>query len=58
MNLGQMLAWHRGLCHACTPARPCSEYLEIIAEFTETRQIWTGPIAASTVLSVREGAAT
>lgn len=58
MNLGQMLAWHRGLCHACTHTRPCGEYLEIIAEFTETRQIWTGPIAASTILSVREGAAT
>lgn len=58
MNLGQMLTWHRNRCPTCTTKRACSEYLDITREFTETRQIWTGPIAASTILSVREGTAT
>lgn len=58
MTLGQMLTWHRGLCHTCTSARPCGEYREIIEEFTVARQIYAGPVAASTILSVREGTAT
>ncbi len=54
MTLGLMLAWHRGLCRECVPGYPCGEYLEIIEEFTIPRQVWTGPVAACTVLSVRE----
>ena len=58
MTLGQMLAWHRGLCRECVPGYPCPEYLEIAGEFTEARQLYAGSTAHSTVLSVREGHAT
>ena len=54
VTLGQVLAWHRGLCRSCTFEWPCSEYLEIAAEFTEARQLYDGPRAARTILSVRE----
>lgn len=54
MTLGQMLAWHRGLCGTCTADSACPEYLEIAAEYTQDRQRWSGPVAASTVLSVQE----
>jgi hypothetical protein len=57
-TLGQVLAWHRGLCPACTRDRACPEYLEITGEFTEPRRIWAGPVAARVTLSVREGTAT
>ena len=54
MNLGQMLRWHRAHCPACTSTRACPEYREIIDEFTQPRQIHTGPVAPRTILSVRE----
>jgi hypothetical protein len=57
-TLGQVLTWHRGLCPDCTDDDACPEYREITDEFTQGRQIWTGPLAASTTLSVREGTAT
>jgi hypothetical protein len=58
-TLGQVLAWHAGLCPVCvTRVRACGEYLEIAAEFTEARRVYAGPVAARFVLSVREGAAT
>jgi hypothetical protein len=58
VTLGQMLAWHRSLCGQCSPDRACGEYLDIVDEFTVPRQLYAGPVAPSTILSVREGAAT
>ena len=54
MTLGQMLAWHRSLCRSCTFEWPCGEYLEIVGEYTQPRQIHTGPVAPRTILDVRE----
>ena len=54
MNLGQMLRWHRSHCPACTSTRACPEYLDIAREYTQPRQIYAGPVAASTTLTVRE----
>ena len=54
MTLGQMLRWHRSHCTTCTSIRACPEYLDIAREFTQPRQIHTGPVAPRTILSVRE----
>ena len=54
MNLGQMLKWHRSHCTTCTSIRACPEYLDITREYTQPRQIHTGPVAPRTILDVRE----
>jgi positive regulator of sigma E activity len=58
MTLGQALTRHRAQCGDCTADHACGQYLAIAREHTAARQIWSGPVAACTVLSVREGEAT
>lgn len=50
--LGVALAAHRDQHPGC---RGCPEYLDLCRRSVEGRQVWAGPVAACTVLSVREG---
>jgi hypothetical protein len=48
-SLLDVLAWHRGLCEACTPSRSCGERGEIIAEYG------AGPYGSAVFYPAAEG---
>lgn len=50
--LGQALTVHRAQHPDCD--RHCPAYLDIARQHTTPRQIYAGPVAARTILSVKE----
>jgi hypothetical protein len=54
MTLREQLTAHRATCTRCTLHRACGEYLTITRRHTRARQLWTGPVAARTILTARK----